>query len=537
MPGPHFVAVTAALAVFLGFGLLLIPYPGIENDEALFSGGIYAPGGMEWSVRLFGEQVAMMIMSYVGALKAWLYTPVLALWGPSPWSLRLPVLLAGALAVFLFYRLLARAAGRGAALIGCALLATDASFLLTATFDWGPVAIQQLLLVSGLLLLVSFHQDGGERRLAAGCFLLGLGLWDKAIFAWVLSGVTAAALILYWREIWKAVTPKRVALAGVAFALGASPFLAYNLTHSFETFQGKRYGFDALHQKLAVLHYTVRGDAMYGFLVDYASGHDRAPDTAVERGSVWLSEATGRRTTNWLLWIIAAGLAAAVWMAAAGAWRAVLFFPLAWLLAWLQMLVTVEAGGSAHHIVLLWPFLIGAIALPLGMAVKRLPRAGAVAVAAFVLAVAGSNVLVLNEYLAGLARYGPARMWTDAVYPLAAYLERTQPGIVYVADWGMGDTLRFYLKDETPLGNAIEPFFRKELDERESGQIIARVSHPGSVFVSYTDGWDMFPQAKKLASECAAAAGYRRETLQLIRDRQGRAVFEIYRFLPPEDER
>jgi uncharacterized membrane protein len=69
------------------------------------------------------------------------------------------VLLAGAATIWLFYRLLRRISGNRAAVFGCALLAADSTFLLTNTFDWGPVALQHLLLVGAILLLVVFYQD------------------------------------------------------------------------------------------------------------------------------------------------------------------------------------------------------------------------------------------------------------------------------------------------------------------------------------------------------------------------------------------
>ena len=46
-----------------------------------------------------------------------------------------------------------------AALFGTALLATDASYLLTVRWDWGPVALQHLCLIGGVLAIVRFWQE------------------------------------------------------------------------------------------------------------------------------------------------------------------------------------------------------------------------------------------------------------------------------------------------------------------------------------------------------------------------------------------
>src|SRR6476619_4843116 len=79
------------IVYMIAAGVLLLPYPGMENDESLFASGIYAPEQMESHVRVFGHSVCVMIMSYIGALKTWLYIPIFKLWQPWSTSLRLPM--------------------------------------------------------------------------------------------------------------------------------------------------------------------------------------------------------------------------------------------------------------------------------------------------------------------------------------------------------------------------------------------------------------------------------------------------------------
>jgi len=138
-PGRSFAnwfALALCLAFFLQ-GLVLIPYLGVQNDEALFGMAIYQPLTAEYSARILGHSVPTMIMSYIGALKAWIYAPMFRLWPPSPYSLRIPVLLfwhADSLAVLPAGK---GHGGRARGAGGCALLAFDPIFLLTNTFDWG----------------------------------------------------------------------------------------------------------------------------------------------------------------------------------------------------------------------------------------------------------------------------------------------------------------------------------------------------------------------------------------------------------------
>ena len=48
-----------------------------------------------------------MVMTYVGSLKTLLYWPIFRIFGSSPWTLRLPVVLLGAITIFVFLHLAA----------------------------------------------------------------------------------------------------------------------------------------------------------------------------------------------------------------------------------------------------------------------------------------------------------------------------------------------------------------------------------------------------------------------------------------------
>src|SRR5205085_8618267 len=129
-------------------------------------------------------------------------------------------------------------AGERAAVIGCGLLAVDSLYLVTICFDWGPVALQHLLLIAGMLLLVKFYQERGALALAAGCFLLGLAMWDKALAIWALIGIGIAGIFTFPRQILGAITLRRVVISVLALGLGALPLLIYNVKQHWVTFRG-----------------------------------------------------------------------------------------------------------------------------------------------------------------------------------------------------------------------------------------------------------------------------------------------------------
>jgi len=124
-----------ACLFFLLAGLAFLTKIGIENDETIFSGAFLKPYGGAYTIRIGHSRIPLMVMTYIGTLKAWLYRPLMSIFGTGLVVLRLPVLLAGVGGVWLFFRLLYRIAGLRAAIIGCVLLAVDSTYLLTICFD------------------------------------------------------------------------------------------------------------------------------------------------------------------------------------------------------------------------------------------------------------------------------------------------------------------------------------------------------------------------------------------------------------------
>jgi 4-amino-4-deoxy-L-arabinose transferase-like glycosyltransferase len=453
-----------------------------------------------------------MHMTYLGTLKGWFYTPVFRAFRPGVWSLRVPVLLIGGATIILFSMLLGRIHGGRAALLGAALLASDPSYLLTVTFDWGPVALQILLTVSALLLLV-------RRRVFWGFFCLGLALWNKALMLWVLGGLAVAALAVFPREL----KPRRLPAAALGMGLGALPFLIYNVQTNLDTFrQNSSWTLSELNGKAMLLRFTLDGSGLFGFLVheDHQAEHPIPAQTALDRAAYWVSDTAGRRN-GWLPYAVAAALLFLPLLWRTPARKPMLFALIVFAVGWFQMAVTRGAGGSVHHAVLLWPFphLIVAIA---AAELSRRTRW----VAAPVALVAIANLLVLNQYYVQARRNGGAGNWSDACFPLTERLLELKPNAVFLADWGFFDTLRLLSRGSLRLDWALE--FG---NDRHVAQWL---SLPDTLFVAHSPGSESFEGRRAQLLEISEKLGYRRELLVVIHDRNRRPRFEIYRFNAPQ---
>ncbi len=530
----YFALFTAAF--FFLSGVFFVPHLGVQNDEALFASPMFAPKDWFYRIRIFHSDIALLLMSYLGTLKTLLYKPVFRWFGVSAASTRIPMLLAGAASIWLFFLLLRRLVGERAACIGCALLAADSLFLLTTCFDWGPVALQHLLIITGLLLAVRFYQERRPLSLFGAFLLFGLAVWDKALALWMLSGMGIAAMAIVPRQILGAVNFRRTGIAIGGFLLGASPFLIYNLTHRFATLrENSARDFSDIEGRARLLQNTADGQAMFGWLIEENQDTPvpHPPSDAVESLSADISSFTGHPRHSLMVYGFLLALLLAP-LARGPDLRVILFGLVALTLAWIQMATTANAGGSVHHSILLWPLPAMVIAVSLAAASRRLGRAGLPAALALTAILAGSEVLVTNEYYALMVRNGGTVPWSDAVYTLSDYLKSTSGpaarlsgGVpakqVACVDWGILDTLRLLNRGTLPLR------WGGDEDDPRLPELIAQ---PGTLFLGHTAGREIFPGKTEKLTQRAAALGYKRKVLAVIGDSFGRPTFEVFRFEP-----
>lgn len=523
---------SAAIACILFFlsGAAFVSHLGLQNDESLFANAIYKPYAVVYSFKLGHSTLPFMLMSYLGTLKAWIYRPVFDWFGNGPAAMRCPMLLAGAASVWLFYLFVKRVAGQRAALIGCGLLATDSMYLLTASFDWGPVALQHLLLIGGLLLLVKFYQQCSLRSLGWGGFLLGLAMWDKALAIWMLSGMGVAAFAVCAKKIVGVISVRRLAICVVSFALGALPLILYNVHSQLGTFRGNTsWDTSELPVKTRLLRATADGSAMFGWLVqdDWQTKNPRVPAGSLEVTSAKISSLLSHPRHDLLLFGFVLALLLAP-LARGDGLRAIIFALIAMAIAWGQMAITANAGGSVHHAILIWPLPQMAIAVSFAAASRRLGAAGIPALAVILVVMMGSNLLVTNEYFALMIRNGGSLNWTDAIFRLSDYLKESAPEGIYCIDWGMMDSLRLLSRGKLPLRVGTDPINKPQLDDADRGFLEQVIAEPGNIYINHTKDFEFFTGLNDKFVTFAEAAGYRRRVLAVIPDSNGRPVYEVY---------
>jgi hypothetical protein len=481
---------------------------------------------MTRDVRLFHHDVQLMVMTYIGTLKTFLWTPIFRVFGGNVWSLRIPAVILSVFSVFFFHRLMGLTGiSRRAALAGALILATDPLFVMTNALDWGPVVLEHVLIVGGCLAVAEFWTTRRNVWLAVGCFLFGLALWNKAIAVWSLSALAVASLTVLMskiRELWSA---RRMAIASAAFLLGAAPVLFYNLRHRSVTFRDNAH-FESpsvAFSKWIIVKNTANGNGLLGYIVEEEeSERPKGPATALARFSVRVREMLGQRRESGFYWVLGVFLLAVpLWWRSRIAWFSIVYCAV----GWFAMAFTKDAGGSVHHTILLWPFPI----LFAAAVLSRLPwKWLTLTLATFLVTL---NLTVINQYFSQFVRYGPARDFTDAVFALSDAVPTGKT--VYVADWGMLDSIWLLREGKVHLAVGSEPFMSDSMNDFQYAQADRMIAEDGAIFVGHVASQEVFTGAGGRLERFAADRGYRKEVIQTISDSNRRPKFEVYRFVSP----
>src|SRR5713101_8806180 len=141
--------------IYLALSCPFINLPGIEYDEVIFGSAALGVNGdfvvLRWSVA--GHLIPLMLMPYIGVIKAYIYKPIFMLVEPSALTIRLPVIIIGLVALVLTYLLARNLFERRVAFVAALLLATDPAYVFHLRTDRGPVALMLLFKVGSLYFL------------------------------------------------------------------------------------------------------------------------------------------------------------------------------------------------------------------------------------------------------------------------------------------------------------------------------------------------------------------------------------------------
>jgi hypothetical protein len=530
------VAAAVVVGVYVAIAVQHLDRPGLQYDETLFVNAALGGHFSQFVLRrLFGRP--LMLMGYIGALKAYIYYPIFRIFGVSVITIRLPVVLVGGLALTVAYRLARLIMDRWLALLLLLVLATEPALIFTTRTDWGPVALMTLFKVAALFLLFAFLGRRQLRYVALLFAMLLLGLFDKLNFLWLVVALAGATPICFWPELRAAVRarPRAILGLGVAFAVLAGAMLLAFLPGSGNGVPASAVSpLDRIHATVDLYRATFDGGGLYLYMTS----------TALQSGS----------PTPWVV-VIATAAGAIVagvrlsWRSLPGGWwriRAGLFFLLLFVVMFVEIVATPQAGGP-HHVAVLWglpelaffSFLAEALSWPLpAWREVGLRAVTGLAAGTLTMGLVGAQVAVDGQFVYAFGRPGPfSSIWSPAIYPLSRFLEcnlsAPDPanGVV-LTDWGIGNQLfalaqaqhRTLYLDYWPSFKALES---QTADERRAFALWL-FGGRRSLVVIHTPEDESFRGTGEMVPVLGNLAGLVLRPVAAVSDDSGQPVFDVY---------
>jgi Dolichyl-phosphate-mannose-protein mannosyltransferase len=484
---PAYALVVVALAYFAVMASRQIALPGLYYDEARYVNP--AIGGVEASMRIFG--IPVMVVPYVGALKAYLYFPIFALFGVSAETIRLPTIFISLLTLGVAFALARLTFRPTYSALFVLLMAVDPMFIFMSKADYGPIVLMMFFKVLALYFFFRFIVTSSPHHLWGLAVACGLGLYDKLNFIWFVLALVVAAVVVFRHELRVAAAHHR---AHFILPVGALLFgLVGSALYSMPLFiHTQPYDVGALERIEFVLRLYIH---------------------TMDSRDVWFIPARFSigTLTNWITiavigTIIIAGISRLARTKQSSTLaltdRVVIFYLLIFVLIFMQIIVT-NAADSPNHVMMLYPFhyvlLIGvanrlsdtnlvhprsgrwtsAVPVPrsggrltLGDLSAHRSHVGLV-IAAVIGLLVGSQINVGVRYQEVINKRQFDHLWTPAIYELAAYVEQREVDAVISANWGIHNPVFALVRAEVRgrYADLWQQF--TGLDEPEEGSVLA----------------------------------------------------------------
>jgi Dolichyl-phosphate-mannose-protein mannosyltransferase len=482
----------AAVCAFVFLACYRLELPGLYMDEVDFVNAARG-GGDNTMIHLRLASVPVLLMPYLGALKAWIYAPIFRLFGVSAVTIRLPAILLAAVTLLIWYRVMRETLGPLWGAIVTWIIAVDPANLFPSRLDWGPTVLMHFFQASIVALWFGYREKPELWKLVAILLCFGLGTFDKFNFAWFAAAFVIGVFVCYWdttRDIWLSL-PRFVpwiAITILLIAVGAMFRLVWPLLYLPSV--------DLTLVRLSWIRLgtTLSGQAVANFIFGSSAGIVGSISTIV---------------------IVMDGLLAIACLLlpisnpkAREHRKGGIFCVVIALLIFLQVIVTPRAGGP-HHYSMIFPLPVLALAflaksLCTDITSERRRHISVLLLtssAIFLFAVNFHNTAVYLFHFRSNSHYTPR--WSPEIYALSQYVNSYgfQAERIISTDWGLHNQLHALApkKIRQRMRNYYSLF--RELDEKDEDKQTATLEYifpPGKSFaITFANSKETFPQTRR----------------------------------------
>jgi hypothetical protein len=529
---------TVALALFAGLATYQLALPGLHYDEAfealpamqlLLGQPVTAFRGN--GILAGGQLFPLMTQDYIGAVNTYAAIPFFLLLGANPISLRAMAVAIGLLTLWLTFKLANVLYGPPVALLAGLLLAVNPAFVFWSRQGVFVTSATAAIGLGATLAWLQWWRSGKRTYALIGAFLLGLGLYTKFLFLWLVAALGLAVLLLNlqrWQTIRQRLDGRLIGCSALAFLAGSAPLIVYNLQTGGTLL--------SLAGNLTTSYY---GTNNLAFLPNLWERLKQL--AAVLVGShFWYLGVTHANWLNFSVFVLALGvtLGLAATSARESARRAL--FPFAVIAGvLLASCATVSALWVTHFAILApWPPLAIAAGADLFLRCGRARLAtrwasrGALILTMLILGASWlADVAVDVGYHRSLAVSGGLGAHSDAVDDLSRWLSADEHRGAPVAamDWGIAASVAFLTRGEvTP----IEAFgYDWETDADFSARLEGFISDPASIYLWRAPDEIIFDRSEDF-QRLYQTRGLEEDILEAFYERSGRPVLGATRLVP-----
>jgi hypothetical protein len=201
--------VVCALGLYFYLSVRDLHCPGLGYDELMWANAALGNLDGSWISLAIGRWPVLLALSYIGAFKGYVYYPIIALFGPSPESVRLPMILFGCVGLLATFGVARRVLGNVGALLCTLLVALHPELVLRLRHDLGPAAPDFLLRMGALYFLVRYTEGWRTRDAVLFWLTSLLGVWHKLTFMWYLNASLFAFVLFCGRPWWRALRERK----------------------------------------------------------------------------------------------------------------------------------------------------------------------------------------------------------------------------------------------------------------------------------------------------------------------------------------
>jgi hypothetical protein len=531
------IFLTLAFALFTGLATYQLSLPGLHYDEAF-----EAVPAMQLILRepvatfrsngtlVGGRLFPLMTQDYIGAINTYSAIPFFLVLGMNTVSLRVMATVIGLLTLWLTFRLAHELCGPVAAVLAGLLLAVNPTFIFWSRQGVFVTSAVAAIGLGVVLTWLRWWRTGARRYAIAGAFLVGLGLYTKLLFLWLIVGLGLVAFLVnidQWQRVRRRIGRGPIGWIGLAFLLGSSPLIVYNLQTGGT--------FDTIGTNLITSYYGTNNLAFLPNLLERFRQF-----AAVLAGShFWY---LGQAYANWLnlgLFLVALGITLLFGFGAGQREDRLALFPFAVVgSVILASCATVSALWVTHFAILSpWPAL--GVAAAVGLLVRRIGlqlngrRANWILVL-MLAAISASwlaDVVTDVRYHRALAISGGLGAHSDAVEDLAGWLtaDERRGAPVVAMDWGIAASVAFLtLGDVTP----VEAFgYDWETDADFAARLEPYIDDPESIFLWRAPDEIIFDRSDDFR-ELFQPRSLEEDILEAFYERSGRPVLGATRLVP-----